>query len=148
MDSRGVSAVLGYVMTLGIVTLLIGGLFLAAGNYVENEHERAVRAEFSVVGNRLAADLAAVDRLALAAGPTGDASLRTDLPARVAGKPYQIELSSTGTPDVYQIDLTVEDPDVSVTIRVKLATTLVGSTVNGGDVIVVYDGTDLEVTDA
>ena len=74
-DDRAVSATLGYVLVIGITTILISGLFLAAGGFVENQHERAIRAELEVVGNRLAADIAAVDRLALAAGSSGETQL-------------------------------------------------------------------------
>lgn len=149
MTDRGVSAVLGYVLTLGIVTLLISGLFFAAGNFVENEHERAVRSELEVVGNRVAADIAAVDRLALAAGSSGEAELLTDLPPRVAGKSYNIAISSVpATNTVYFINLTAPDLDVGVEVRVKSSTTVVERTVSGGDLRVVFNGTHVEVQDA
>ena len=146
MDNRGVSAVLGYVLTLGIVTLLIGGLFLAAGGFVEDEHERVVRSEFEVIGNRVAADLAAIDRLALAAGSTGEAELVTDLPSLAAGSTYHISLEAvTGTDNDYFVNLTANDPQVTVSTRVKIETPVVESTVGGGDVLVVYNGTHVEV---
>ncbi len=149
MDNRGVSAVLGYILTLGIVTLLIAGLFLAAGGFVEKQHERAVRSEFEVVGNRVAADIAAVDRLALAAGAEGEAELRVGLPPHAAGKPYELSISPTETSDIYAIDVTAPDPaiDAAVEVHVKTKTPLVNSTVRGGPVLVVYNGTHLEVRD-
>lgn len=149
MTDRGVSAVLGYVLTLGIVALLISGLFFAAGNFVENEHERAVRSELEVVGNRVAADIAAVDRLALAAGSSGDAELLTDLPPRVAGKSYTIAVSQVPDTDtVYFVNLTAHDLAVEVEVRVKSNTPMVERTVSGGDVRVVFNGTHVEVRDA
>lgn len=149
MADRGLSAVLGYVLTLGIVTLLIGGLFLAAGDFVEDEHERVVRSEFEVVGNRVAADLAAVDRLALAAGSTGEARLVTDLPSLAAGSTYRISVEAVaGTSNDYHVNLTADDPAVTISVRVRVQTPLVESTVGGGDVRVVYNGTHLEVRDA
>lgn len=148
MTDRGVSTVLGYVLTLGIITLLVSGLFIAAGDFVLDQHERAIRAEFEVVGNRIAADIAAVDRLALAAGSNGEASLRTDLPAQAAGKPYEINVTDAGPSDVYAITLSTTDPTVSVEVQVRTATTLAEGTVSGGDVRVVYDGSQLEVRDA
>lgn len=147
-DERAVSAVLGYILTLSVVTLLVSGLFVASGDFVQNQHERAIRAELEVVGNRLAADLAAVDRLALATGAGGRTRLATDLPARVAGNPYRIDVSPVnGSPNVYQLDLTTTEPAVSVVVRVRLETDLAGGTLNGGDVTVVYDGTAMEVRD-
>lgn len=149
-DDRAVSAVLGYVLVLGIVTLLVSGLFVAAGDFVEDQHERAVRAEFEVIGNRVAADIAAVDRLALAAGtgPNSKARLRTDLPSHAAGKSYDMTITDLGGSGVYAISLAMDNPPVTVEVRVKTATTLVESTVEGGDVVVVFDGTQLEVRDA
>lgn len=146
-DSRAVSAVLGYVLTLGIVTLLIGGLFMAAGDFVEDQHERAIRAELEVVGNRLAADVSAVDRLGLAAGTGGKAQLRTDLPARAAGQPYQIEISPAGGAGVHYLNLSTTNPDVAVEVKVRTESTLASDTVNGGSVVVVYDSGGLEVRD-
>lgn len=149
MDNRGVSAVLGYVLTLGIVTLLVSGLFFAAGNFVENQHDRAIRSEFEVIGNRVAADVAAMDRLALAAGATGTAELRTELPPLAAGKAYEISISQVnGTNTVYHIDLrTTAQSTTEVEVRVKSQTPLVNSTVTGGDILVTYNGTHLEVRD-
>lgn len=149
MADRGVSAVLGYVLTLGIVTLLVSGLFFAAGNFVEDQHERAVRSEFEVIGNRVAADIAAMDRLALASGAGGEAELRVSLPPRAAGKGYQLEVRPvTGTSTVYHLNLTATGLDVAVEVRVKAQTPLVNSTVEGGDILVAYNGTHLEVRDA
>ena len=145
---RAVSTVLGYVLTLGIVTLLIGGLFFAAGDFVEDQHERVVRSEFEVMGNRLAADLAAVDRLALATGPGGEARLRTDLPEFAAGRSYELSLEPSGTANVTRITVTMIDPEVEVEVLVRTATPVASGTVSGGDVVVVYDGSTLEVRDA
>lgn len=151
MDNRAVSAVFGYVLTLGIISLLIGGLFLAAGNYVEGQHDRAVRSEFEVVGNRIAADIAAMDRLALAAGINGEAELRVELPPQAAGRPYQIAVSPvSGTDTVYHLNLTTADGKdrVKVEVRVKSKTELASTTVSGGDLRIVYNGTAMEVRDA
>lgn len=146
MTDRGVSTVLGYVLTLGIITVLVSGLFLAAGSFVEDQHERVVQSEFEVVGNRVAADIAAMDRLALAAGSDGEAELRVELPSRAAGNTYQLAIEPvTGTTTVYHLNLTATDLDASAEIRVTSKTPLVSDTVVGGDVLVAYNGTHLEV---
>lgn len=149
MADRGVSTVLGYVLVLGILTLLISGLFLAAGEFVENEHERVVRSELEVLGNRIGADIAAVDRLALAAGSNSEAELVTDLPPRVAGKSYGISLSAaTDSETVYFINMTAHDFDTEVLVRVKAKTTLLNRSVSGGDVRIVFNGTHMEIQNA
>lgn len=148
MDSRGVSAVLGYILVLGITTLLVSGLFFTAGNYVENQHDRAIRAEFEVIGNRIAADIAAVDRLALAAGADGEARLRTDLPPLAAGNSYEISVSQdAGSSTMYDVNLSTTDQTVSVNVRLRAETPVVDSTVSGGDVRIVYNGSHIEVRD-
>ncbi|MFB6361959.1 MAG: hypothetical protein ABEH59_11645 [Halobacteriales archaeon] len=149
MADRAVSTVLSYVLALGVITLLMSGLFLAGGTFVENEHERVIRSELEVLGNRVAADIAAVDRLALAAGSSGRAELETDLPARVAGKSYTISISPlSGTSDVYFINMTAPDFGTDVEVRVKSSTPLVERETSGGDVRVVFNGTHVEVRDA
>lgn len=147
MDNRGVSAVLGYVMMLGITTLLITGLLFAAGTFVENQQDRAIRAEFEVIGNRIAADVAAVDRLALASDGDGQIELSVELPPRVAGQPYRINTSDAGADNVSVITLTTTSggPEEQVEVRVKSSTPLAEGMVTGGDVRVVYDGGQLEV---
>lgn len=147
MDNRGLSPVLDYVLMLGIVTLLISGLFLAAGNYVENQQDRAIRAEFEVLGNRIAADIAAVDRLALASGDEGQAELLVELPPRVAGKSYEIETSDAGPDNVTAITLrtTAGAFGQAVEVRVKSSTLVAEGTIPGGDIRIMYDGTQLEV---
>lgn len=147
MDNRALSAVLGYVLMLGIVTLLISGLFFAAGNFVENQHDRAIRAEFEVIGNRIAADLAAVDRLVLASDENGRMELLVELPPRVAGKSYQIETSDAGPDNVTAITLrtTAGALGQAVEVRVKSTTSIADGTIPGGDIRIVYDGNQLEV---
>lgn len=148
-DDRAVSATLGYVMVIGITTILISGLFIAAGGFVESQHERAIRAELEVIGNRLAADIAAVDRLALAAGANGATELEVNLPPRTARKSYNIEISQVaGMANTYHLNLSTSNPDVFVEVRVRTKTTLVSATVSGGDVVIEYDGNDLEVRNA
>lgn len=149
MDSRGVSAVLGYVMMIAILTFLVSGIFLSAGNFVEGQQERVIRSEFEVLGNRLAADIAAMDRLALAAGASGEGELVSVLPPRVAGQTYEISVSSmAGTNNVYQINLTTHDLNIDVEVRVRSKTPIVTDTVSGGDVRVTFNGTHIEVEHA
>ncbi len=146
MTDRAVSAVLGYIMMLGILTLLVSGIFLSAGNYVENQQERVIRSEFNVLGNRLAADIAAIDRLALASNSGGKATLVTNLPPRAAGKTYEVTISPVaGSSNVYHINLSANKPSVDVTVKVKAQTPIVTSTVGGGEVQIRFNGTHIEV---
>ncbi|MFC7129801.1 DUF7266 family protein [Haloferax chudinovii] len=132
---RGVSTALGYVLTLTITVVLISGLMVAAGGFVSDERERVTETELDVVGNRLAAGIESVDRIAAAPGESRvEATIR--LPPRVAGTTYSIEVEP-GPPT--GLVLTSTDPEVTVRVPVKNETALATSRVDGGDVTITYD---------
>lgn len=144
-DTRGTSTTLGYVLTLGITSILITGLLFGAGGLVEDQRERTVRSELQVLGQMVAADVSAADRLATAGDATG--SIRRDLPPTVAGSSYTLEVVSESQTETY-LRLSTDDPAVTVEVDMALRTTLVESSVTGGRVVVTYDPvTGLEVTD-
>ena len=146
MADRGVSSVLGYALALAIVTILISGIFAGMGTVVENQRETAIRSELTVIGNRIAADISAVDRLVLATSSTADVRIATTLPRTVAGKAYSINVSDGGPPSHrYRIDLSSSDPDITETVFVRSNTTVRDVQLQGGDVEVVFDGTTVEV---
>jgi len=144
--SRGVSTALGYVLNLGVATLLVTILLLSAGTLVEDQRDRAAETELDVVGERVVADLAAADRLARTNDPT-TVRVEADIPARVAGSYYTVRVNESGNGDVV---LDADQPDVRVVVPFDTTTEVAPSTVDGGDLAVVYDpGNDtLVVTDA
>lgn len=148
-DHRAVSAVLSYMLTLMVIALLTAGLFTTAGTILENQQERALRSELTVIGNRIAAGITAVDQLAAAAGTTGDAELTANLPKRVVDNPYRIEISPLpGTTQGYRIVVSTEDPSVFVEVRVRTATDVVAGSTAGGDMIIGFNGSVIEVRNA
>jgi len=144
--SRGVSTALGYVLNLGVATLLVTILLLSAGTLVEDQRQRAAETELEVVGERVSADLAAADRLARANDPT-TVRVEADVPRRVAGSPYDVAVNESGGRG--ELVLVAEQADADVTVPFDTTTPVVASTVGGGDLAVVYHpGNDtLEVTD-
>lgn len=149
-DDRGASVVVNYVLTLIIVTLLISGLFLAANDFIRTEQKRVANSEFEVLGNRLAADLSAIDRMVQTTeGQTNaDIELRTVLPANVAGSQYDIELSRTAVSGGHQIEIVLSavGVDSTVTVRVKTDWPVEETTVAGGDVTFTYESGDSVVS--
>ncbi|SEK58599.1 DUF7266 family protein [Haloferax larsenii] len=148
MTTRGVSTTLGFVLTLTITAILVSGLMVAAGGFVSGERERITEAELEVIGQRLAANLEATDRVVAGSDDqtTVRISSRLELPPRVAGTTYRV----TVEPDASgESELVLESSDPRITVRVPFVnrTRLAGSSVDGGDVVVDYDGTQLEVTD-
>jgi len=150
-DDRAVSTVVGYTLTLGIMTLLITGLLVAAGGFVEDQRERTVRAELQVVGQQIAADLDVADRLARADGTDTTVEIHSQHPERVTGATYRVEVVDDAD-DRCEFDrclkLSTDDPEVVVTVRIGTVTTVELGSVSGGGVVVEYDaGSDTLVID-
>lgn len=140
-DSRGVSTVLGYVLTVGISSLLIIGLLVATGGFVDTQRQETIRDEMEVIGQQLAGDLSAADRMATVGGK--NVTIRREIPSEVTGVTYQVDIQSSGT--TTDITLSTNNPDVQVSLTVRTRTTVDSSTVTGGPLVITYDGTDLEV---
>lgn len=148
-DTRAVSVTVNYALNLVIATLLVGGLLTATGGMVEDRRESAARTELSVLGERVAADLMAADRLALvgADGPSDDptVALGVSLPERVAGAQYEISVRTSPSEVVLRSDF----PEVTVRVEFRHDTPVADATVRGGDLrIVLSDDGDLEVSAA
>lgn len=144
MTNRAVSTTLSYAMSLAMITLLVTGVFIATSDFVENERDRTIRSEVNVLGNRVAADIATVDRLAVA-DPEGTATLRTNLPGSVAGKAYQITITSPAAGPTSITLATGSEPFVQETVTVKTEQAVVNTTLAGGPIEVTYNGTVVEV---
>lgn len=145
---RAVSVPINYTMSIVIVTVLLTGLILATSNNLRAQQERTVESEFGVLGNRMAADISAADRLAQSTeGTTEDVvEVRTDIPETVAGLSYQIEIRSwaIGGGEANQVEITfVSDRmDVTESVRLKTDTPVQNTTVTGGEYVIVYVDTD------
>jgi|SRR6056297_2385814 len=147
---RAVSVTVGYVMTLAISTLLLSGLFVAGGSFVETQRERAAHGELTVVGERIAADLGTVDRVASSASSpdelTVDRSLT--LPDRVSGSGYRIRVTENGTAGTIALESDATDAGVEVPFRTSEDVAVANATVDGGDLRIWWDpdaGSDGEV---
>ena len=142
---RAVSTTLTYVLTLTIVTLLISGLFVSTSSFVDGQRERAIRSEFAVIGNRIAANLATADRLARTIDGSGHVSISESLPSSVASSTYRVNVSSdpSGPPYDVTLELTSTDPRVTVSVSVRTRTDVVDASVVGGDVTVVVTASDM-----
>ncbi|MFB6153388.1 MAG: hypothetical protein ABEJ27_03960 [Halodesulfurarchaeum sp.] len=131
--NRGVSTVVGYVVNLGVATMLIVGLLTAAGTLVGDQRERAARAELDVIGGRIAADIETADRL-LRASDSGYVRVETSLPRTVAGRPYDITIKRSG--NEVTIVLEMRNPDVTVTVPVNNETEISPTSLSGGMVVI------------
>ena len=119
-----------------MASLAITGLFLAAGDFVTDQREEVVRTELGVVGEQLAGEVLAADRL-VQSGDTGTLALEASLPEDIAGSSYTV--AAADTPTGQWLNLSTQDPDITVTVRLETETPLETDTVGGGRVSVVYD---------
>lgn len=135
-DERAVSTTVGYALTLGITTLLITGLLITAGGFVEDERERAIRSELGVIGQQIAADAQAGDRF-VSAGETSF-GIRRDIPNEVAGTTYSVAIVVDDPRETY-VRLRSTDPEVTVEVDMALETAIEERSFGGGEFEVTYD---------
>lgn len=142
-DERAVSSMVTHVLAIAIGAILIGALITGMSGFLDDERERATRAELESLGARLADDVAAASNLARGGG---NASLRVDLPETVVDTRYTVSLATgptcvTGTTDSDSC-LVLESATPAVTVVQPLANRsavrLVGD--DAGDLLVRVDG--------
>lgn len=134
---RGQSTSLDYTLSLAVAALVVTGLFAAAGDFVSEQRERVVRTELGVVGQQLASEVVAADRLVRAGDETRHLAVNATMPRRVAGTGYTVTVAGAG--GTHWLNLTTEDPPVSVSVRVETETDVATGSVDGGKIDVVYD---------
>ncbi|GAB6878572.1 hypothetical protein JCM17823_08460 [Halorubrum gandharaense] len=142
-DERAVSVSVGYVLNLAVATLLLSGLFVAGGSFVQGEREAAIDGELTVVGERVAADLMTVDRLVANAEERSELVVErhVDLPPRVSGSQYRIAVESEegATNGTVQLQDQRTDAVVEIPFRTDKKVNIQGGTVDGGDLTIRWD---------
>lgn len=146
-DERAISPVFGYALTLGIGTILIVGLVMAAGGHVETQRDQVMQNELEVIGGHVAADIAAADRVNRTHGTT-EIAISRNLQSRVVGSPYRIDVRTDGDgPTDPYLELNARQGNLNVTVQVGVASQspVRESSVDGGSIEVVYDEQDSEL---
>lgn len=138
---RSVSIVLNYVLVLGISTVLIAGLLVAGTTFVEDNRERVIDSELTVIGSHIAGNVEQVDRFVDASrannGTAPDvAYINQSFEEQVTGTTYSIAVVDGDPP---QLRLRSVDPEVTVRVNVSVDTDMAERTVGGGTVSVYYD---------
>jgi len=147
IDDRSVSTVLNYVLVLSISTVLVGGLLVAGGTFVEDNRERVINAELKVIGQHVAGNMEQVDRYVNASEANVDdgpeaAYINQSFQPQVTGSPYTIELVEGDPP---RLVLTAEDPGIVVDLPVTVHTEVRDeSEARGSGSISVYYDSDTE----
>lgn len=150
-DTRGVSFPLTQVVLLAVVTVVVAGALVSAGDYLEGERQRAAHQQLESVGTDLASSLVAADRLADGERNT---TLEMDVssPARVAGGSYTVSLrrpaACPGTsPSVACVELSSPTTGVRRTIPFRNESRVREGTATGGGLRIVYRQGALTITD-
>jgi hypothetical protein len=133
-DDRGVSTTVNYILGLSIALLLVAGLFVTVGDFVQDQRETSVRTEMEVLGEQIAVDIEAADRL-VQSTDDGNVTVRRSLPSQLSGSSYTIAIE--GGDDPYLI-LTSHDPELSTRARFTNTTNVAMTRINGGSIQVNY----------
>lgn len=88
-DRRGAASLVNHILAIGITTILITGLLVAGGSYLNNQQEYAAQSGLDTIGNELAETITQLQRLS--AG-NGSATIQVDLPERVSGSSYSVRI--------------------------------------------------------
>ncbi|WP_302080344.1 DUF7266 family protein [Salinibaculum rarum] len=145
MTDRAVSTTLGYVLTLSIAALLVGGLLSAGAGFVTTQRDVVIREEMSVVGQQLSANVEQADRLVNASNASVGGSpvvqVNQTFPETVARSQYDIRLNN----QTDQLILSSTDPEQTIVVNVTTSTKLGNSTARGGEITVRYAGNKLVI---
>jgi hypothetical protein len=136
-EERGVAVTLNYVLVIAISTTLVTGLLIVGGSFVEDQRERVIENELSVIGNHMASNLEQVDRFAAASDDEPEAAyVNQTLQRSVTGSTYTVQLTQNPS----QVVLSSARPDVTVRVNVSVSEPLdTDSFATGGQMSVYYD---------
>lgn len=147
MDDRSVSAVISYVIVIGVIAILTATIVTSFAPLVTNQQADSVRATLDVIGQDIAGDIESADRLVARTGGNGTVELRTELPDRVGGNRYSVAFEESGNET--EIRLRTTDPDLRVRVTVVTRTDIdTDATLEGGDILIRYDGDQLVIENA
>lgn len=143
-DNRGLSTTVGYVLGLAIMLVLSTGLFVAGGDFVNDQRDEAIRSELQVVGQQVANDLSRLDRTVEASapfgvGPAATIAVTERVPQKVAGYSYDIEIRDPAAPGVPHLLLSTRNPDIDVRVNVTVNNNLNPSVIDGGEYTIEFD---------
>jgi type II secretory pathway pseudopilin PulG len=135
-QSRGISPAITHVLTVSISAMLITALLLSASGLFREQRERVARQQLNDIGGQLSSQLDRVDRLSQS-GTNVSATMRTNYPSSVAGRPYTMWLTSQG--DTGLLYLNASSLGVQVRIAVANQTRIEPQRVTGEDIRVITE---------
>jgi hypothetical protein len=153
MDRRGVSSAITYALVITITLTLTAGLLFGTESLIQQNREQTAVEQMEVVEQRVATTVETTYRLAESSSPDPSPErvrVTRELPDRLAGSQYHIELEDpTGDAARIEVELVEFDAATETTVRLEVEfgdPDFSEASVNGGDIAVVYDPGDNEVT--
>lgn len=141
-ETRGVSEVVGYLLSVVIVGSVLVGVLAGTTTYVEQRERVATGTQLDEHGQQLSRTVGVVDRLTRQTESDGEIGRTVELPATVGNSGYSITVvnrSSAGAAasPCDRPCLVLEDGDVSRVVYLAPVTTLRAGSVVGGSLYVV-----------
>lgn len=137
-EARGQAIVLEYVLGIAVASILLVGLITASASFVEEQGEQASRAELRVIGQQVASDIEAADKLVVSSESNTTVRIERDLPTNVAGG-YKIRLEERANP---RLNLTSQSNDFTIEVEFSNMTAVSESVVSGGPILINYTGSE------
>ena len=134
-DNRGVVEGVSIVASIAIL-LLFSGAIIGSLQVTSQGSEIAQRNQITFEGQKVAGELAKVDRLVRSSNSNGQIGRHISLSDRIGNRQYQITTVTEGDGDPKLILQTV-DEELKVTIPYGTRTTVEETTVQGGDIYIV-----------
>jgi hypothetical protein len=140
-DRRAVSTTVNYVISLGVALLLVTGMLIAAGDFLDGQRTQTTENELEVVGQQIAGDISSAGRLANAS-ENSEFTLERSYPETAAGNDYSLTITTAaGVTDGHELTLESSGPNVEVVVPFTTMKPVDSPPVNlrGGDVEISYD---------
>ena len=145
-DERAVNTAVGYVIAIAITTVLLAMLISATTDFVRVQQHSVVETEMNIVGQDLADHLTDSDRLVRMYGADETTLNRhVSLPSDLAGAQYAITVDEVEATEphagdhTYRLQLRTNSPVADEEVYFVSKTDIEPTTVNGGDLRIVYD---------
>jgi hypothetical protein len=141
-DERGASELVGYLLSLFIITFLMAGLIVPASTYFDGQESIATSNELETQGQQLSSTVHSVDRLVRQSNSSGEIGQTIALPETAQGNSYTVEVineSVASNPDSAcdRQCLRLEAGDVTQVVFFRSLTTVEATSFVGGPVYVV-----------
>lgn len=146
-DDRAVSIAVTHVLSIGITAILISGLLIGASTMLETQREDSTEESLETIGERLADEIASVDRLAAAGAE--NVTIETTHQRSIAGSSYTVTMHTGGcdrplveTDQCLVLESRGEDVEVAVPISTQVPLED-GSWASSGPIVIESDGTTI-----